>query len=153
MKSLTLKTLTAAKRPGVCSARPSRGEQEVVPVGVAPSIADEEENPGVDEATLVDKTGWPPHPSERRDFYHRIRAFPPEVAVWRRRMLTHITQHPTRFPVAASGLPEELQNKLDLGISRLREIARILAVLHGTPDLGNKKDPTDERKRGLSLCI
>jgi hypothetical protein len=26
-----------------------------------------------------DRSGWPPHPSERRDFYHRIRAFPPEV--------------------------------------------------------------------------
>jgi len=67
-------------------------------------------------------------------------------------MLTHISQHPTRFPVGASCLPEELHN-LDLGISRLREIARILAVLHGTPELGNKKDLTDERKRGLSSAF
>ena len=33
---------------------------------------------------------------------------------------------------------------IDEGISFLREIARILAVLHGSQDLGNKTDPTDE---------
>src|SRR5262245_4053589 len=27
----------------------------------------------------LDQTGWPLHTSERRDFYHRIRAFPAEV--------------------------------------------------------------------------
>ena len=43
-------------------------------------------------------------------------------------------------PVSA----EQLQERLDSGISHLREVARILAVLYGTPDLGNKADPTDE---------
>lgn len=33
---------------------------------------------------------------------------------------------------------------MDEGISYLREVARILAVLYGTPDLGNKPDPADE---------
>ena len=40
--------------------------------------------------------------------------------------------------------PGEFQERLDSGISHLREVARILAVLYGTPDLGNKPDPTDE---------
>jgi site-specific DNA-cytosine methylase/endonuclease III len=33
---------------------------------------------------------------------------------------------------------------LDEGISYLREVARILAILYGSPNLGNKADPTDE---------
>ncbi len=33
---------------------------------------------------------------------------------------------------------------VDDGISFIREIARMMAVLHGTPNLGNKKDPVDE---------
>jgi hypothetical protein len=49
---------------------------------------------------------------------------------------------PSAFPVPVAA--EEVQKKLDDGISHLREVARILAVLHGTPDLGNKQEPTDE---------
>jgi hypothetical protein len=82
-----------------------------------------------------DRTGWPPHPSERRDFYHRIRVFPPEMAAWRKRMLRE---------VAADASLDAIQARLDDGISYLREVARILAVVYGTPDLGNKPDPTDE---------
>ena len=37
-----------------------------------------------------------------------------------------------------------MQARLDEGISYLREVARILAVLYGSPDLGNKQDPVDE---------
>jgi DNA (cytosine-5)-methyltransferase 1 len=119
--------------------------------GVHPARADaaraiehDEENTSVKGLTLFDKSGWPPHASERRDFYHRIRVFPPEVAAWRRQMLTLIAQQPTRYPIAVSAAPEEVQKRLDEGITHLRELARILAVLYGTPDLGNKKDPTDE---------
>ncbi len=91
-----------------------------------------------------DLSGWTPHPSERRDFLNRIRAFPPEVAAWRRRLLEQIRADPTRFRLAPDLDPETLAARLDAGIVYLREVARILAVLDGTPDLGNKKDPTDE---------
>ena len=47
------------------------------------------------------------------------------------------------FP-AAAGAGDQLSTLIDEGISFLREIARIVAVLHGTPNLGNKSDPTDE---------
>jgi hypothetical protein len=59
-----------------------------------------------------------------------------------------IAADPARFPCECTPLaPREdadLQARFDDAISYLREIARILAVLYGTPDLGNKPDPTDE---------
>jgi DNA (cytosine-5)-methyltransferase 1 len=51
---------------------------------------------------------------------------------------------PGRFPAAAGATPDEIQARFHDGISYLREVARILAVPYGTPDLGNKPDPTDE---------
>lgn len=90
-----------------------------------------------------DLSGWEAHPSERRDFYHRIRVFPPEVADWRRRFQAHISAHRARFPGAASA-GENVVAKIDEGISYLREVARVLALLYGNPTLGNKSDPTDE---------
>ena len=92
----------------------------------------------------ADLSGWTPHPSERRDFLNRIRAFPPEVSAWRRHLLDQIREDPTRFRLPPDLDPETLACRLDAGIVYLREVARILAVLYGTPDLGNKKDPTDE---------
>ncbi len=91
-----------------------------------------------------DRSGWTPHPSERRDFWNRIRAFPPEVVVWRKRLVKELLERPGRFHRAAGLSPGQLQERLDSGISHLREISRILAVLYGSPDLGNKPDPTDE---------
>jgi DNA-cytosine methyltransferase len=91
-----------------------------------------------------DLSGWAPHTSERRDFWHRIRAFPKEVVAWRKRMLQQVQAEPDRFPAAAGLDPKTVQELLDTGISFLRELARILAVLYGTRDLGNKQDPTDE---------
>src|SRR2546421_6014748 len=91
-----------------------------------------------------DLSGWTPHPSERRDFWNRIRAFPPEVVGWRKRLLRELAEKPGRFTLAAGLAGEQLQERLDAGIGHLREVARILAVLYGTPDLGNKTDPTDE---------
>jgi hypothetical protein len=44
-----------------------------------------------------DRSGWTSHPSERRDFLHRIRVFPPEVASWRKQFIRHLEEHPTRF--------------------------------------------------------
>lgn len=90
-----------------------------------------------------DGTGWAPHPSERRDFYHRVRVFPEAVAAWRQRFALHVKERPDLFPHAHADR-EQLLEQIDAGIAHLREVARILAVLHGTPDLGNKQDPTDE---------
>src|SRR5262249_29835911 len=108
---------------------------------------DAEAAPPVEEdATPVapDRSGWTPHPRERRDFWNRIRAFPPEVVGWRRRLLKKLADDPGRFSLASGLDAEQLPERLDAGISHLRELARILAVLYGTPDLGNKPDPTDE---------
>ncbi len=92
---------------------------------------------------VADRSGWPPHPSERRDLYHRIRCFPNEVVSWRKRLMLFVEENPEIFPEAArSG--DQLSALIDEVISFLREIARIVAVLHGTPNLGNKSDPTDE---------
>jgi hypothetical protein len=69
-------------------------------------LAVETEEPGSAEAlATLDRSGWPPHPAERRDFYHRIRAFPPEVSAWRRRMLRHLADNPLRFPLASTITP------------------------------------------------
>src|SRR3954469_24177439 len=101
--------------------------------------------PGVEEditPVAPDRSGWTPHPSERRDFWNRIRAFPTEVVGWRKRLLKELPQSPGRFTRAAGLQAEQLAERLDSGISHLREVAPILAVLHGSPDLGNKQDPT-----------
>jgi hypothetical protein len=73
-----------------------------------------------------DLSGWQAHPSERRDFYHSIRYFPPEVAAWRRELLRHVEEHPGRFPHASRDR-EQLAAQVDEGISFLREIARKVA--------------------------
>jgi DNA (cytosine-5)-methyltransferase 1 len=136
----------------------SAGRRQPSKIDSTPAASDapmpEPDDPTSAEALAArDRTGWPPHPSERRDFYHRIRVFPPEVAALRKRMLRAIAAGPARFqctPLApredhAAGTPEsEIQARFDDGISYLREVPRILAVLYGIPDLGNKPDPTDE---------
>jgi DNA (cytosine-5)-methyltransferase 1 len=93
---------------------------------------------------LPDLSGWPIHPSERRDFFNRIRVFPAEVARWRRRLLEGVRGDEKRFPLALAGDEDGLSDRVDAGISYLREVARILSVLYGNPDLGNKHDPVDE---------
>jgi DNA (cytosine-5)-methyltransferase 1 len=109
------------------------------------------DEPGADDAgeqdvtpVAPDQTGWPPHPSERRDFYNRIRAFPPSVSAWRRRLLERIRSGKPPLPIPSAPEPHRLADCLDEGISYLREVARILAILYGSPNLGNKPDPTDE---------
>ena len=74
------------------------------------SAATEPDAPASAEALAArDRTGWPPHPSERRDFYHRIRVFPPEVSGWRKRMVREIAGDPARFPAAAGATPDDIQ--------------------------------------------
>ena len=108
-------------------------------------------SPEPDPTTEVDITpvppdgsGWALHPSERRDFFSRIRTFPPDVASWRRRLLDTVRTQPQRFPLAVGLEGDTLSGVVDTGISFLREVARLLALLYGTPNLGNKDDPTDE---------
>ena len=89
--------------------------------------------------------GWTLDASERRDFYHRIRVIPPEVRAWRKRMVNHAMSNPERFPaVGKNSAVSEVREQVDAGTSFLREVARILAALHGTPRLGNHDDPVDE---------
>jgi len=88
---------------------------------------------------------WPPDPRERCDFYHRARVLPDDVAAWRKEFVTRVLKDPRGFPgVSRRATREEVRALVDEGISFLREVARIVALLHGTPRLGNKSDPVDE---------
>lgn len=113
-------------------------------------------------------SGWPADERERRDFFHRPREFPPEVSRWRASMLERIRADRSRYPLAARAVKaaierardeaggklapdaeeqvrvETLRGLIDDVISAIREVARIAAVLHATPRLGNKSDPVDE---------
>lgn len=101
---------------------------------------------------LAERSGWAFENRERKDFYHRVREFPEEVQRWRQKMVNRVAADPKMFPLAHSGQGDDksvgrtaaLRALIDDGISYLREIARTMAVLHGTPDLGNKSDPVDE---------
>ena len=72
-------------------------------------------------------------PQERLDFLHRIRVFPETVASWRKgSWIAWSAEHPlflwlTRKRLKTSG------HAVDDGISHLREIARIVALLYGKP--------------------
>jgi hypothetical protein len=63
-----------------------------------------------------DHSGWPPHPSERRDLYHRIRCFPTEVVSWRKRLMHHVEANADIFPTAAQS-GEQLPALVDEGTS------------------------------------
>jgi DNA (cytosine-5)-methyltransferase 1 len=91
-----------------------------------------------------DLAGWHLHPKERQDFYRPPRAFSNSVTAWRRRLTGQILagKSPLSAPTALG--EASIRVLLDEGIAQLREVARILAAIHGTPDLGNKKDPVDE---------
>jgi DNA (cytosine-5)-methyltransferase 1 len=113
---------------------------EPAPAGPEPEAGVEEDIAPVEP----DLSGWTPHPSERRDFHNRIRAFPPSVTSWRKRLLERIRTGAPPLPIRQLPADETLSDRLDEGISYLREVARILAILYGSPNLGNKADPTDE---------
>jgi DNA (cytosine-5)-methyltransferase 1 len=100
---------------------------------------------------LTASSGWTFEGRERRDIYHRPREFPADVQKWRTRMVERGINDGDMFPLSHRRAEQNPRNALenvralvDDGISYLREIARIMALLHGTPDLGNKKDPVDE---------
>lgn len=88
---------------------------------------------------------WPLHPKERGDFYHLPRALPPEVKEWRERTVDRIAADPATFPaVPRQSSRDAVRALLDEEIAWTREVNRILELVHGTPSLGNKRDPVDE---------
>jgi DNA (cytosine-5)-methyltransferase 1 len=92
-----------------------------------------------------DPGSWSPDPRERCDFYHRTRVFPREVAEWRNVLVSRISKERDKWPRLPRGATtEQIRELLDDGISYVRELARLLELLHGTPRLGNKEDPVDE---------
>src|SRR6266496_3717431 len=102
-----------------------------------------------DQAPAVDGSlspvPWPAEPRERCDFYHRTRTFPEDVARWRREFVRKVNNDQEHFPAASvAGSGEAIRDLVDEGVTYLREIARMLALLYGTPRLGNKEDPVDE---------
>jgi DNA (cytosine-5)-methyltransferase 1 len=106
------------------------------------TLADSEPNRGDGAHTI---TSWPPDPRERCDFYHRTRTFPKEVAAWRKTLASKISMHRSAWPRLQQGATDvQIRELVDDGISYLREIARIVELVYGTPSLGNKKDPLDE---------
>jgi DNA (cytosine-5)-methyltransferase 1 len=109
------------------------------------SLAVAPDPPALPAPTPADLAGWPLDPRERGDFYHPPRAFPPEVMAWRRRLVERLLVRPGPFRgVRRTASVEDLRPGIDAGIAFLREVARILAAVHGTPRLGNKEGPVDE---------
>lgn len=145
--------------------RPVEASPETVTPGIA---APDGEIPPSDVARRNASSGWPPDERERRDFYHRPREFPPVVMRWRGAMVERVRADRDRFPLAVRAVKvaverarkeaggtlergaeeqvvvESLRALVDDLTSAVREVARIAAVLHGTPRLGNKSDPVDE---------
>jgi DNA (cytosine-5)-methyltransferase 1 len=98
----------------------------------------------IDTAVTAPRS-WPPDPRERCDFYHRSRALPKDVIHWRNALVAGISKKRDAWPhLPQNATSEQIRELLDDGISYLREIARIVELLHGTPRLGNKEDPVDE---------
>lgn len=79
------------------------------------------------------------------DLYHRPRRFSRSDMAWRRRLVRRVRGERHLFPgVDPAASAEEIRARIDDGVSFLREVSRCLAILYGTPDLGNKTDPVDE---------
>lgn len=116
----------------------------VRPRGVAPGVAVRATTTPVSARAVQASSAWPRGEADRRDFYHRIREFPRDIAAWRNG-LVESAPNDARFPAIEPGTGvEEIRKRLDMEIARLREIHNILHLLHGSPTLGNKRDPVDE---------
>ncbi len=111
----------------------------------APKMRASSAVPQVDTTPPPDGTSWPAHPSERCDLYHRVRFYPPDVQQWRGLLVDRVREERSLFPaVSRDEAVEQIRERVDAGITHIRELARILALIHGTPRLGNKQDPVDE---------
>jgi DNA (cytosine-5)-methyltransferase 1 len=134
------------------------GEQSEPSADRVPEAKATSAAPSVDE--LASCSGWPADSRERRDFFHRPREFPSDAARWRIQLVDRALADADAFPDAVRAAREAVDRAsksagqqpavdrarglVDEVIAYLREVARILAVLHGTPRLGNKNDPVDE---------
>jgi DNA (cytosine-5)-methyltransferase 1 len=88
---------------------------------------------------------WPRDARERGDFLHPPRLFPEGIRDWRESLVAEVERDGGSFPGVVKGATkEQLRSLVDEGIAKLRELDRTLALLHGTPTLGNKKDAVDE---------
>ena len=74
-------------------------------------------------------SGWARHPRERRDVFHRIRCFPPEIVGWRKELVTWVQAEADLFPVGQGADLDEIRRQVDYGVSRILEITRILCLL------------------------
>ena len=77
-------------------------------------------------------------PGERRDFWNRIGDFPPEVAGWRKRLLGKWLKARTVHPGDRHWRRDQLQERLDSGISHLREVAADSRGAVRPPDSGTR---------------
>jgi DNA (cytosine-5)-methyltransferase 1 len=67
------------------------------------------------------------------------------VAAWRRKLIERLQSKPGPFRrLRRKANTGDVRGGIDAGIAYFREVARILAAVHGTPRLGNKQDPVDE---------
>jgi DNA (cytosine-5)-methyltransferase 1 len=115
---------------------------EAVIRGVVDELPISDTAPGLRNGS---SSAWPREPRDRCDFYHRTRTFPPDVAQWRKALVSRIGKDREAWSkLPRDATTEQIREQLDDGISYLREVARILELLHGTPRLGNKEDPVDE---------
>jgi len=88
---------------------------------------------------------WPLHPKERGDFLHPPRAFPDGVREWREALVDRVVAERATFPAVPRGIDRDAVRVLvDEGIAWVRQVSRVLELLHRTPRLGNRADPLDE---------
>lgn len=88
---------------------------------------------------------WPRGERERRDFMAIPKAFPPEMAAWRKDLVARIVDHRVVLSNSSGYAPlAQIREGVDLGLAHLREVTRILELLYRTPRLDNKSDPVDE---------
>jgi DNA (cytosine-5)-methyltransferase 1 len=94
---------------------------------------------------LEKATGWPWPAAEVNHVLGTPKKLDDDVKRWRTRLITQIQEGEIECDPALVGLERTgVAARVDEYTGLLREIARILALLHGTPDLGNKSDPVDE---------
>lgn len=105
------------------------------------SATDMTASPGSTTATAP---AWPPDARERGDFYHPPRAFPEAIRAWRDELVRRVETDAATFPRARGWSRERVREEVDEGTAKIRDINRILELVHGTPTLGNKSDPVDE---------
>jgi DNA (cytosine-5)-methyltransferase 1 len=90
-------------------------------------------------------TGWPWPATEVTHFLGTPRHFSEDVSRWRKQLVSRIYEGGVPCGPDLIGADTTLiRAKVDEYIGFLREIAHTLALLHGSPDLGNKPDPVDE---------